>query len=63
MLVLSVMFSVPIFSMDTYLEFYTSFESGLRDVYQLRTNEDLSEQALVRYIEFHDVIIINVKNN
>jgi len=33
MLVLSVMFSVPIFSMDTYLEFYTSFESGLRDVY------------------------------
>ena len=33
MLVMSIMLSIPIFSLDTYIEEYTSYESGLRSIY------------------------------
>ena len=35
MLVMSIMFSIPIFSLETYVEQYTSYESGLRAIYML----------------------------
>lgn len=33
MLVMSIMLSIPLFSLDTYTDEFTSYESGLRTIY------------------------------
>lgn len=45
MLVMSIMLSIPVFSLDTYTEEYTSYESGLRTIYYWSSNQ--SSQAYI----------------
>ena len=33
MVVMSIMFSIPVFSLNTYIEEYTSYETGLKSIY------------------------------
>lgn len=42
MLVMSIMLSIPVFSLDTYTEEYTSYESGLRTIYYWSANQTSS---------------------
>jgi len=45
MLVMSIMLSIPIFSLDTYTEEYTSYESGLRTLYMW--SNDMKSSAFI----------------
>lgn len=64
MLVMSIMFSIPLFSLDTYVEDYTSYESGLRTMYMwwqygnqsqayIISKETYISQNTVSYINFY----------
>ena len=39
MIVMSIMFAIPIFSLDTYLQEYTAYEAGLNTIYEFNFNK------------------------
>lgn len=48
MLVMSIMLSIPVFSLDTYTEEFTSYESGLRTIYMWSENPNSSAYIISR---------------
>lgn len=52
-LVLSIMFSIPLFSADTYVETVTSYPLGLGNIAYWKNNVTLLEKAFDDYVSFH----------
>ena len=39
MIVMSIMFAIPIFTLNTYIQEYTAYEAGLKTIYEfIQTN-------------------------
>lgn len=53
-LVLSIMFSIPIFSIETYIESTQSYNNGLWTLYVYKDNPDIMNLAFLNYVDYHD---------
>lgn len=50
---MSIMFSIPIFSSETWVDPTKSYDYGLWTIYKFKDNPTLMKEAFENYIDYH----------
>ena len=62
MLILSVMISIPFFDVDTYIQHYVSYESGLNTLYRIKKS-NFNNTISPELYNFSKEVFINESNH
>ncbi|CAD8111350.1 unnamed protein product [Paramecium sonneborni] len=52
-IILAILISIPVLSLETYQEMISSYDSGIYRIYQFRDNEQMMKSLLYQYAQFH----------
>ncbi|CAD8196025.1 unnamed protein product [Paramecium octaurelia] len=52
-IILAILISIPVLSLDTYQEMISSYDSGIYRIYQFRDNDSVMKSLLQQYAQFH----------
>ncbi|CAD8192818.1 unnamed protein product [Paramecium pentaurelia] len=52
-IILAILISIPVLSLDTYQETISSYDSGIYRIYQFKDNSEVMKSLLYQYAQFH----------